>query len=94
MRPDVVWFGEALPADTWQAAESACGACDVMLVIGTSAVVYPAAGLIGLARAAGSRIIVVNTEPSEASPLAEVELLGKAGEIVPELIGEPLATSH
>jgi NAD-dependent deacetylase len=86
MRPAVVWFGEALPADAWVAAERACSASGVLLVIGTSAVVYPAAGLIGLARSAGSSVIIVNTEPSEASSLAEVELLGKAGEIVPKLL--------
>ncbi len=46
MRPSVVWFGESLPLDAWAAAESSCVATDVLLVIGTSAVVYPAAGLI------------------------------------------------
>jgi NAD-dependent deacetylase len=86
LRPDVVWFGEMLPADAWQAAERACSECAALLVIGTSAVVYPAAGLIGLVRSSGSRIIIVNTEPSDASRLADVELLGKAGEIVPKLL--------
>lgn len=86
LRPAVVWFGEALPAEAWDIAEGACRDCDVLLVIGTSAVVYPAAGLIGVAKAAGARIIVVNTQPSEASPLADVELLGPAGEIVPQLL--------
>ena len=86
MRPAVVWFGEALPPEAWAGAEGACRDCDVLLVIGTSAVVYPAAGLIGVAKAAGARIIVVNTQPSEASALADVELLGPAGEIVPQLL--------
>ncbi len=94
MRPDVVWFGEMLPAEAWKAAERACGESDVLLVIGTSAVVYPAAGLIGLARSIGSRIIIVNTAQSEASRLADVELLGKAGEIVPKLLQRPQARSH
>jgi NAD-dependent deacetylase len=89
MRPDVVWFGEPLPADAWEAAERACRESEALLVIGTSAVVYPAAGLIGLARSSGSRIIIVNTEPSDASRLADVELLGKAGEIVPKLLEQP-----
>ena len=88
LRPAVVWFGEPLPPDAWDAAEQACRDCDVLIVIGTSAVVYPAAGLIGVAKAAGARIIVVNTQPSEASPLAEVELLGPAGEIVPQLLAQ------
>jgi NAD-dependent deacetylase len=86
VRPAVVWFGEALPSDAWEAAQRACGRCDALLVIGTSAVVYPAAGLIGLAKSSGSAVIIVNTEPSGASSIADVELLGKAGELVPRLL--------
>lgn len=85
MRPGVVWFGESLPADAWTAAERACSQCDVLLVVGTSAAVYPAAGLINHAKSHGSRVIIVNTQPSEASRLADFELIGPAGEIVPQL---------
>jgi NAD-dependent deacetylase len=88
MRPGVVWFGESLPRDAWEAAERVCRACHAILVVGTSAVVYPAAGLIGVAQSSGARIIVVNTELSEASELADVELLGKAGEIMPRLLAD------
>ncbi len=86
LRPSVVWFGESVPAEAWEDAERACASCDVLLVVGTSAAVYPAAGLIALSKSAGAKIIIVNTQPSEASDLADVELLGKAGEIVPELL--------
>ncbi len=86
LRPAVVWFGEALPSDAWSEAERACVDCEVLLVIGTSAVVYPAAGLIDLAKSAGARIIIVNTLQSDASSLADVELLGKASEVVPDLL--------
>ncbi len=86
MRPAVVWFGEALAPQHWQAAEMACRDCDTLLVIGTRAVVYPAAGLIGLAKSAGARIIVVNAQPTEAGRIADVEVLGPAGEVVPELL--------
>lgn len=86
LRPDVVWFGETLPARAWDAARAACAECDALLVVGTSAVVYPAAGLIALARSAGAAVVVVNTEPTAASGLADVELLGKAGEIVPRIL--------
>ena len=86
MRPAVVWFGEPLPTDAWSDAERACDGCDALLVIGTAAAVYPAAGLIGHARAAGAAVIVVNTNPSEASALADVELIGPAGEIVPAVL--------
>ena len=88
VRPGVVWFGEMLPADAWQRAERACRSCEVLLVIGTSGVVYPAAGLVIVAKPAGARIVIVNTESSGASELADVELLGPAGEIVPRLITE------
>jgi NAD-dependent deacetylase len=88
MRPGVVWFGEMLPMDAWIDAETACGTCNALLVVGTSAAVQPAAGLIGLAKSAGASIIIVNTDPSEASYLADLELLGPAGEILPTLLAE------
>ena len=56
-------------------------------VIGTSAAVHPAAGLIGLAAGTGARIVVINTNPSEASAIADVELIGPAGELVPGVLG-------
>ena len=86
LRPDVVWFGEPLPQDAWSAAERACATCDVLLVVGTSAVVYPAAGLIELAKSSGARIVLVNIQPSEASGVADVEVLGKAGDVVPRIV--------
>ncbi len=86
LRPAVVWFGEALPRDAWAEAERACVACEVLLVIGTSAVVYPAAGLIGLAKSAAAKIIIVNMQTSEASHLADYELLGNASEVVPAIL--------
>ena len=86
MRPDVVWFGEMLPTAAWAAAEDCCRSCDVLLVIGTSAAVYPAAGLIQLAKYGGAKIIIVNTEPSAAASLADVELIDNAGELLPQLL--------
>jgi NAD-dependent deacetylase len=87
MRPGVVWFGETLPADAWSEAERVCRACDVLLVVGTSAVVYPAAGLVALAKSCGAKIIVVNTQSNEASHLADAEVIGNAGEVLPRLLG-------
>lgn len=86
LRPAVVWFGESLPQDAWQAAEQVCATSGCLLVIGTSASVYPAAGLIQLSRRRGARIILVNTQSSDASHLADVELLGPSGAILPELL--------
>ncbi len=75
MRPAVVWFGESLPAGIWQEAERACRQSDCLLVVGTSASVYPAAGLIDLAQSAGRKVIIVNTEMSEADIRAQHELI-------------------
>lgn len=86
VRPGVVWFGESLPTEAWLKAEYACSQCDVLLVIGTSAAVYPAAGLISVARSAGAKVIVINTQPSGASELADVELIGPAGAFVPAVL--------
>ena len=86
MRPGVVWFGEMLPEAEWTRAENAVRDCDVMLVVGTSAVVYPAAGLVAAAKRGSAAVIVVNLESSGASNLADVELLGPAGQIVPALL--------
>lgn len=88
MRPNVVWFGEMLPDDAWRDAEEASMACDVMLVVGTSAEVYPAAGLIALAKGAGAEIIIVNTNPSDASSLADVELIAPAALALPRILLE------
>ena len=86
MRPDVVWFGESLPADQWQEAEQAVNEADLLLVAGTSAQVWPAAGLIESAVAGATPLIVVNTEPNAASSVAQIEILGKAGTIIPSLL--------
>ena len=85
MRPSVVWFGESLPAHVMQAALDATEKADLMLVVGTSAQVYPAAGLIDIAKGNGAEVIVVNTESSGTSEAGVIELVGAAGEILPEL---------
>ncbi len=86
LRPAVVWFGESLPQDTWLAAERLCGNLDCLLVIGTSATVYPAAGLIELARRHHSRVIVVDPRPGAASDLADVHVAGPAAQVLPALL--------
>jgi NAD-dependent deacetylase len=62
-----------------------CRRADCLIVIGTSATVYPAAALIEAVHQGGGHIIVVNTHPSEASGMATVEVIGPAGEILPRL---------
>ncbi len=85
LRPGVVWFGEALPERTWSLACEAAEAADVFLVIGTSSLVHPAAGLAARAKlGAGAKVIEVNLERSGAG--ADVFLEGKAGEVLPALL--------
>jgi len=82
-RPGVVWFGEALPDEIWRRAELAARHASLFLVIGTSAAVYPAAGLIELAKSAGARVVEVNVEETAVSPIVDLSLRGPAAEILP-----------
>ena len=83
LRPGVVWFGESLPQDVWRQAERAARKAEIFLVVGTSAVVYPAAGLIHYAQGAGAAVIEVNIEATGA---IDTFLAGPAGELLPQLI--------
>jgi NAD-dependent deacetylase len=85
MRPDVVLFGEMLPAGAFEQASARAEGCDLCFVIGTSAVVYPAAAIPEIARAAGAYVIEVNPEPTPLSAICDEVLTGKAGEILPLL---------
>lgn len=87
LRPDIVWFYEALPEDIWAEAEAAAGRCQCFLVVGTSAIVYPAAGLIDVARCSGAKVIEVNLTATAASEAADVGLYGPSGQILPRLVG-------
>jgi NAD-dependent deacetylase len=85
-RPGVVWFGEPLPEGMMKEAEHAAASAAVFLVIGTSAVVYPAAGLVPFAKHAGAKVIEINPEPSAVSGIVDCALQGPAGEILPQLL--------
>jgi NAD-dependent deacetylase len=86
LRPDVVWFNEMLPEDVWEQAVTAARQCRCFLVVGTSAVVYPAAGLVGLARAGGARVIEVNLTATPVSERVDIGLYGPSGQILPRLV--------
>jgi NAD-dependent deacetylase len=86
LRPDIVWFGEYLPEDVWRRAAVAAATCDCFLVVGTSAIVFPAAGLIDAARQAGASVVEVNIEPSAASDRNTVGLYGPSGVVLPRLV--------
>jgi NAD-dependent deacetylase len=86
LRPDVVWFGEYLPEDAMRKAYDASQHCAVMLVVGTSGVVQPAASLPYVAARTGALIVDVNPEPDEISEMADIFLQGKGGTVLPELV--------
>ncbi|MFO7445838.1 MAG: NAD-dependent deacylase [Ignavibacteriaceae bacterium] len=86
IRPDVVWFGEFLPEDQFTAAEKAAQNCGVFVVAGTSAVVFPAAGLIYTAKQSGAYIIEVNLEETEISRYADVSFFNKTGVVLPNIV--------
>lgn len=86
VRPDVVWFGEMLPIAQLDAAKIASINAQVMLVIGTSGLVTPAATLPQLARGRGAKIVEVNPGDSLITPIADVKLDGPSGEVLPQLL--------
>lgn len=87
MRPNVVWFGEELPQDVFAAAEQAAMTCDVMIVAGTSAEVYPAAGLPYTTKRYGGVVVEVNPNRTELSKEAQFVLTGTSAHIFPHLVG-------
>jgi NAD-dependent deacetylase len=85
MRPDVVLFGEMLPAGVFQRAADAASRAEVCFVVGTSALVYPAAGLPEVAKRAGAFVVEINPEETPLTGLCDVTLRGRAGELLPSL---------
>ena len=91
LRPDVVWFGETLDPVALDRARRAVLDAELLLVVGTSGLVHPAAGLPGLARAAGARVVVVNPNPSDLDPVAHDLLRLPAAQALPALLGADAA---
>lgn len=87
LRPDVVLFGELLPAGAFEFAAERAASCELCFVIGTSALVYPAAGIPEIAKKAGAFVCEVNPERTALSAMCDEVLMGKAGEVLP-LLGE------
>jgi NAD-dependent deacetylase len=86
LRPGVVWFGEMLPVEAMAAAEQAARACELMLVVGTSGAVWPAAGLAAVARRAGAKVAILNPDASEIDDQAHWVLRGTAATLLPRLL--------
>ncbi|PRX13879.1 SIR2 family NAD-dependent protein deacylase [Actinoplanes italicus] len=86
IRPGVVWFGEALPAEPLEAAVQAATECDVLLTIGTSGLVYPAADIPVVAAKFGATVIQVNPQPTPLDAVAAFNLTGTAATVLPALV--------
>ncbi len=86
LRPDVVWFGEALPFEALRATDEALATCDLFLSIGTSSVVHPAASFIQVAAGNGAHTVEINPEATPISRMVDVSLRGKSGEVLPRIV--------
>jgi NAD-dependent deacetylase len=86
VRPGVVWFGESLPEEEWDASVSAAERADIFFSIGTSAVVYPAASLPATAKRSGAYVVEINIERTELSHYADEVIIGKSGDVLPNLV--------
>src|SRR5699024_9693744 len=89
VRPGVVWFGEDLPMDDFQASVEALESLtkgDVCLVVGTSGIVYPAAGMPAIARGAGATVVEINPHESDISDMCDIVVRGSAATTLPALV--------
>ena len=87
LRPRVVFFGESLPPRALERAAEAVAACDLLLVVGSTLQVQPASSLPLVAKRSGAHVVIVNVGATAMDDLADVFLDGKAGEVLPRLIG-------
>jgi NAD-dependent deacetylase len=85
-RPAVVWFGEGLPPGAYEKASNLASECDVMIVVGTSGLVHPAASLPFIAKRHGGTVIEVNPDVTPITNTADIFLCGPSGKILPSLI--------
>lgn len=86
LRPGVVWFGEMLPEQAMRRVTESLNSCDLFFSIGTSAVVYPAAGFAEIAQRRGASVVEINTEPTPATGAVDHALQGPSGVILPRLV--------
>ncbi len=93
LRPDVVWFGEAIPQDVWQKSMGFLSSADVAIICGTSGVVWPAAAIPEIAGNYGVKTIEINLEPTPVAPVVDISILSPAGKALPELVKSLLRRS-
>lgn len=92
LRPGVVWFGESIPEHALSNSFAAAADCDVFLSIGTSSLVYPAAGLAEIAKNSGATVAEVNPDPTEHAAGFDHAIAAKAGTVLPEILKRMSAT--
>lgn len=86
LRPDVVWFGEAVPVNEWQESLDFLVQADLAIICGTSGIVWPAASIPGIAREHGVKTVEINLGPTAISQIVDISIQGKAGIVLPELV--------
>ena len=86
IRPDVVWFGEFLPQNQFLGGEKASINSDIFFIVGTSAIVYPAAGMITTAKQSGATLVEINIEETEISSYTDYSYFGGAGTVLPQIL--------
>jgi len=86
IRPDVVWFGEPIPEKSLTDSISSAERCDLFITIGTSGVVQPAASLPAVAKRSGAFVVEINLQPTPVTPMADLFIEGKSGQILPVLV--------
>ncbi|MCX8012601.1 MAG: NAD-dependent deacylase [Desulfobacterota bacterium] len=87
LKPDAVFFGEPIPTEAYRRAYEAARSCKLMLVVGTSAVVYPAASIPQIAKQAGATVVEVNPQPTPLTGvISDYIIIGKAGVVLPEIV--------
>lgn len=88
LRPHIVWFGESLDPDDIQRSYQALENCEVMLIVGTSGVVYPAASFAPIAKSAGAFVAEINLDPTPNSDVVDISMQGRAMDLVPALLAQ------
>lgn len=88
IRPDVVWFGEPIPIAALQQADSAASDCDVFLSVGTSSLVWPAAGLADCAALNGATVAEINPDPTALSDRCDYSIAGRSVDVLPMLVSQ------
>jgi len=87
LKPATISFGQSLVAEDLRRAEAAAASCDLLLAVGSTLAIFPAAGLVPAAGRAGAAVVILNGSPTEMDPLADVVINGSISELLPRLVG-------